>query len=323
MNTQNYVKSLFKDYEESPGLAEFMEELQSNLEARIASLRIKGMDEKTAFEKATAELGDISALADDISRKKRQEVFEEQYMDIRHYMKKSRVAAYIVCGITLLFGVLTALIAYFGTHADQAAMSYLRGLGETQADLTALFGVLLVFLSASIAGFTYLGVTQETSSLYPVKTKRALLYALGTLLIVFGILLFPLVYFAAGAKDGLVGALASLLPFTLSGIGLLAFLVLTETERRKPWILAHLTEETKKYRELWGDPAAAARFGTLSGAIWIFAIGIFLVLGFALSFKFSWLVFVFAVAFELLVQSFLFKPDGNAPKTPPAGAERP
>jgi MFS family permease len=291
MNTQDYVTSLFKDYEESPGLAEFMEELQSNLEARIASLQKKGLDEKAAFEKAAAELGDISALADEISRKKRREVFEEQYMDIRHYMKKSRVAAYIVCGITLLFGVLTALIAYFDANADP----------------TALFGVLLVFLSVPIGGFTYLGMTQETASLYPVKGTRALLYALGVLLIVFGILLFPLVYFAAGEKDGLIGALGSLIPFALSGIALIAFLALTETERRKPWVLAHVSQEVKKNQELWSDPVIAVRFGTLSGAIWIFAIGIFLVLGFALSFKFSWLVFVFAVAFELLVQSFMYK----------------
>jgi hypothetical protein len=317
MNTQEYIKTLFKDYEESAGLADFMEELQSNLDARIASLQKKGLDEAAAFEKATAELGDISALADEISRKKRREVFEERYMDIRHYMKGPRIAAYLVFGLIFLFGILVALISYFGVNAGAADTAFLppetlssywiqpEGMRE---DLSALFAILLVFVSVSIGGLTFLGLTQETSSLYPMKTKRALLYTLGVFLILFGILLFPLIYFGAGTKDGLVGGIASLLPFSLSGIGILAFLLLTEKEpRNKPWVLAHISDEAKKTQELWSDPVTAARFGTLSGAVWIFALGIFFVLGFAFGFKFSWLAFVFATAFQLLIQSFMYK----------------
>jgi hypothetical protein len=44
-----------------------------------------------------------------------------------------------------------------------------------------------------------------------------------------------------------------------------------------------------------------------SGAIWIFAAGIFILLGFLIGFKFSWLVFIFAVAFQLLVQGVMSK----------------
>ena len=83
MNTEEYVHSLFADYEETQGLKDFMEELQSNLDARVASLVKKGLSEQDAFEKACAELGDISVLADELSLKKRREVFEEVYMDIR------------------------------------------------------------------------------------------------------------------------------------------------------------------------------------------------------------------------------------------------
>ncbi|MDR3172063.1 MAG: hypothetical protein LBU17_10625 [Treponema sp.] len=38
MNTKDYVKSLFKDYEETEALRDFMEELQTNLDDRIASM---------------------------------------------------------------------------------------------------------------------------------------------------------------------------------------------------------------------------------------------------------------------------------------------
>jgi hypothetical protein len=83
MSTKDYIGSLFRDYEETEGLKDFMEELQSNLDERIASLVRKGQSEKEAFEKACVELGDISTLAKELSLKKRREVFEEAYMDIK------------------------------------------------------------------------------------------------------------------------------------------------------------------------------------------------------------------------------------------------
>jgi hypothetical protein len=58
---------------------------------------------------------------------------------------------------------------------------------------------------------------------------------------------------------------------------------------------------------IWNDPVIASRFGMFSGAIWIFAAGLFILLGFLIGFKFSWLVFVFAIAFQLLVQGFMYK----------------
>jgi hypothetical protein len=63
----------------------------------------------------------------------------------------------------------------------------------------------------------------------------------------------------------------------------------------------------KEGMEMWNDPVTASRFGIFSGAIWIFAIGLFILLGFLIGFKFSWLVFVFAVAFHLMMQGFMFK----------------
>jgi hypothetical protein len=63
----------------------------------------------------------------------------------------------------------------------------------------------------------------------------------------------------------------------------------------------------KEGMEIWNDPAMAARFGMFSGAIWIFAFGFFFLLGFLISFKFSWLVFIFATAVQLLVQGVMVK----------------
>jgi hypothetical protein len=314
MNAKELVDSLFAGYEETAALADFKEELLGNLNAKIESMMKKGMDQQTAFEKAGAELGDISALADELSRKKRKEVFEEAYMDIRNYMPAGRVIAYIVFSMTALFGIIAALITYFATK------------GEISADLglTSSFGALIPFFTAAAAGFTFLGLTQETASQYPAGKKRAAWYALAAGLIAFGITTAPVTlssisYGATlpefpmlppGLDSGhleMAGALGVLLIFALPGAGLLAFLILTEKDRLKPWAKEFRAGAVKREMELWNDPATAARFGLFSGAIWIFAIGLFILLGFIIGFKLSWLVFIFAVAIQLVVQGLMSK----------------
>ena len=113
MNTKDLVDSLFEGYEETAALADFKEELLGNLNAKIESLVKKGMETDAAFAQASAELGDLSALADELSLKKRMEAFEEGYMDIKNYMTSRRVAAYVIFGVLLLFCITAGLIAFF------------------------------------------------------------------------------------------------------------------------------------------------------------------------------------------------------------------
>ncbi|MCL1901961.1 MAG: permease prefix domain 1-containing protein [Firmicutes bacterium] len=303
MNAKDFTDSLFKGYEETAALADFKEELLANLNAKIENLVKKGMDAQTAFEKACAELGDVSALADELSLKKRKEVFEEVYMDIRNFMNAKRVTGYVIFGILAVFGIISALIVFLSAQGIYAVIGFSAGF-----ELTGAFATMLPFLTAAVAGFTWLGMTQETSSAYPVNKKRALLYAAGAGLIVFGLLLMPVVYL--GAKTGesgfeLLSAITLLVPFVLPGIGLLVFLGLTEKDRLKPWAKDRRDKAVKKEMEMWSDPATASRFGMFSGAIWIFAIGFFILLGFLIGFKFSWLTFIFAVAVQLLVQGMM------------------
>jgi hypothetical protein len=95
--------------------------------------------------------------------------------------------------------------------------------------------------------------------------------------------------------------------FVLPGAGLLAFLILTEKDRRKPWAKAFTEKTIQREMEMWTDPATASRFGMFSGAIWILAAGLFVLLGFLIGFKFSWLVFIFAVGIQLLIQGGMYK----------------
>ena len=312
MNAQNYVKSLFKDYEETAELKDFMEEIQSNLEERTASLIKKGLTEEEAFTKASAELGDIGVLADEMSLKRRQEVYQDAYLGIQHYMKPRRVAAYVTFGTILGFGIIITLISFISVSKVLPGMI-----------LTSTLGTFLPFFITSVTGFTFLGLTQESAAYYPMSKKRAAWYSAAALLIAFGVILFPLCYFAVSETNsifsftlsewGLVSALGVLIPFLIPGIGLLVFLCLTEKSRLKPWAAAHY-KEMYVNPELWQDPAQAARFGMFSGAIWICSVGLFIALGLAISFKYSWLIFIFTVAVQLLIQALLFKPKEKAAK---------
>jgi hypothetical protein len=312
MKAKEFVDSLFKGYEETAALADFKEELLANLNAKTESLVKKGMEPEAAFTKAAAELGDVSALADELSLKKRKEVFEEVYMDIRNFMNTKRVAGYVVFGALTLFGIITGLIVFFSGR-----------WWDADIDLTAVFATTMPFLTASVAGFTWLGLTQETASSYPASGKRAAWYAVGAGLIAFGLFIIPVILFgsrmhnfdmgtlgAVTANDGKpewLAAISVLIPFVLPGIGILVFLGLTEKNRLKPWAKNLHDNAVKSEMEMWNDPATATRFGLFSGAIWIFAAGIFILLGFLIGFKFSWLVFIFAVAFQLVVLGLMSK----------------
>jgi hypothetical protein len=327
MDAKKFVDSLFDGYEETAELADFKDELLGNLNAKIDSLTKKGMDAASAFAKASAELGDVSALADELSLKKRKEVFEEAYMDTKKYMSSRRVAAYVIFGILAFFGIAAGLVVFFAT----------RGIEITaNIGLTAFFSSIMPSLTVAIIGFTFLGVTQETASTYPVSKKRGAWYAAAAGLIAFGLCTMPIVFFGIKLASNLItltveeffkvnhsiwdlsiGTFESVVPlislislifsFVLPGIGLLVFLVLTEKDRLKPWAKEFHKKVVDQEMAMWQDPATATRFGLFSGAIWILAIGLFFLLGFLIGFKFSWLSFVFAVAFQLLLQALMSK----------------
>jgi hypothetical protein len=302
MDTKDFVDRLFSEYEETAELRDFKEELLSNLEARIASLAAKGLDRKEAFEKASGELGDISALADQISLRKKQEIFQDAYMGMRRYLSSLRGALYVIAGVWGLLGPIIALVVYF-TGEEQSA---LEAFWEPNKRITGALGVLLTFISPSAAAFTFLGVTQETAGRYPLSKKRGAWYALAAGALSFGAILFPLTYFAA--DRGIIEATAALIPCFIPALALLIFLRLTEKDYRKPWARARYEKEVRINRELWSDPVVAARFSMVSAAIWISAAGLFILLGFVIGFKLSWLVFVFAVAVQLAAQSMMLKP---------------
>ncbi|MCG1013044.1 hypothetical protein JT739_10615 [Tepidanaerobacter sp. GT38] len=282
MDTRKYIDSLFSDYEETSALIDFKEELRSFLDERIKALVKSGMDENEAFKKATNELGDMSAVADEISRKKKQEILAEMYMKTRNYMSTWRIALYILCGTVFGFGIIVAALSGFFT-----------------GDINASLGSLLVFGVIPVLGFLFLWLTQETATHEPMDWKRALMYVIAAGVFLFGVIVFIITYFEDSA--GLPYAIATLIPFILPSSAFGAFLILTEKDRSKPWVKKQREEYIKRSRERFGDPAQEERFGLFSGALWIAAIAAFILLTMLFGLKFSWLAIAAALIGQMLI----------------------
>ncbi len=112
-----------------------------------------------------------------------------------------------------------------------------------------------------------------------------------------------MMFFISGT--GLPEAIAALIPFFLPGSLIMIFLVLTEKDHNKPWVIKQQAEWIKKHSKLYNNPKTAAKRRLLSGALWIFAIALFITLGITAGFKYSWLVFLFAIGGEALIEFFM------------------
>jgi peptidoglycan/LPS O-acetylase OafA/YrhL len=98
-------------------------------------------------------------------------------------------------------------------------------------DVSATYGVLFAFTTIGIAGLVFMGLHRETATRKPMAWKRAILYSLSAAVAVFGILTF--FFLLLGHKDP-VAAFGTLIPFAVPSIGFIAYLMLTEQNRRKP-----------------------------------------------------------------------------------------
>lgn len=290
METKRYIGSLFAGYENSPVLEDFKEELESNLNERIQYLKNTGLAEEEAYKKATAELGDVSILADELSLKRKQEVFSEMYMKTRKYMNPWRVGLYVLSGAVLGFGAIVSACVWF--------LSY---------NVMAPFGTALLFGEIGILGFVFLGLTQETAVHKPMCWKRALWYVIATGVFIFGVFVFIITYFSN--NDGLPHAIASLIPFALPSLALGVFLILTEKNRNKPWVIEQQKKVIERDIERFGGIGVKEHFGFITGALWIGAIAGFVVLLITVGIKFAWLAFVAALIGQLIIMASLVKKD--------------
>jgi hypothetical protein len=204
-----YIDKLFSGVGASQQLFDLKEELTTNMKEKIADYTERGMNPEEAFKEAVISMGDLSGLVDDMREIGKDKAKQEVYSSMT-----ARVSiAGIIAGVLLiLFSVFTALTTYF------------MKLPGTAVTGTGIFAV------AGGALLTYSLLTRETSGKYAMNKARAGLYALAVGIILFGAFVAASSGFATGEMFIAVG---SLMVFALVGIGLLMFLLLTGSSRRK------------------------------------------------------------------------------------------
>ena len=157
-------------------------------------------------------------------------------------------------------------------------------------------GALMPFFITATALFVYFGLTQETPQDYGMNSKRAMAYSVATLVMLVGIFVAGCVYFSG--KELFV-VLATLMPFILPSVVIFIYLGLTEKSRGKmdaAW--------QKQWVENYSNPQTMMLRGNISGALWIFSFAAFFLIGLTIGWKFSWIVFIFAVGFEVLIEAY-------------------
>lgn len=278
MELRNFIDNAFDKYEDSPELIDFKEELLTNLHDRLKSLEKSGLKRIEALREIEIEFADINKIADEMSLDKKKEIFEVQYMSFRHFITKPRAAIYTILGMLSIFGMIMGGGSFLIT-----------------GKVAVLTSALLLF-AAALAGLTYMGLTQETSTRNPMRPLRAAIYAIATFVLLYGVLLVP--KSVLNETISLENALAILIPFALPSIGVLSFLMITESEHRKSWVLKE-AEKQNEWAKNFESSGNAQTFGIITAGIWILAIGASILLLILQLWIYSWIPLV--VAFALMM----------------------
>ena len=291
MKEKVYVDRLFADYEDTPEIRDFKEEIAGNLRERVRELMSKGLGEEEAFDKAAAELGDITAIADDLGKRKRNEAIGQMYMSAKVPLSKRTAAGLTLATGLLLVGVGLAVVNYFMETSEML-----------------LYYISAILLGGAFGLYAYSGLSQESIAHYAMKNTRASVYGIAVFVGVLGAALAITSYFFGDVElpTALGIALATVIPAACA----LVFLGATESDRLKPWAKTiserEIEREMRFETEIKVDPRKAARFGVFSGGLWILALAVFAFVGFAYSWWYALLVFAVALAVQVMMVSTIF-----------------
>jgi len=292
-----YIDRLFADYESTPEIKDFKEEIAANLKERINGLEQSGMPDDLAFEKATAELGDITAIADAVGRKKRNEAIGQMYLNEKVPITKRTAIGVTVASGLFMTAVGIALITFF-----------------SQTVMLFLYYISAALLSGAAGLCVYSGLTQETAAHYPMNNKRALVYGVISSFGLLGTGIAAVMFFFTGYELYAVVLIKAL--FIVPAACVLVYLLVTEPKRQKPWFRAMIKKNIENnivFHLNLVDPVKAVRFGIISGGLWFFAIALFIALGVLFSWQYAWLVLPFMLAVQTMMVSTIFVKSSKPP----------
>src|SRR5699024_12739022 len=106
--------------------------------------------------------------------------------------------------------------------------------------------------------------------------------------------------------SSLQAALASLITFGLSDIRVNALFVITKSDYRKAWVLKE-TEKQMEWAKGFEDSCNAQTFRIMTAAVWILAIGLFVLLLILQLWLYSWIPLVVALSVRMFLLAHYIK----------------
>jgi hypothetical protein len=260
------------------------EEMRGNLMVRVSELEQSGLPADQAARRAIAELGDIRSIVDELEAAGSPTAPWERN---RVRPKAGYVVRTVAVSVLGVAGLAVVAVPFFGVDVALAWQ-------------LAVVGAVALIAGAIVAD----ALRQETTTNYPVPWARAFGYGATTALALAGggfaalrLRDAPVPWLIGGA----VAVLVAIIGFTYLGA--------TQTNRHKPWVVRLAAEHQQVADRFTEDPAAAARFGIYTVAIWLVAFAAFGVLSFTVGWAWSWLALVAGVvAMMLTLARMLFVP---------------
>jgi hypothetical protein len=250
----------FAGVELTPEVQDLKEEIRDNLLFRVAELEASGVEPTDAARRAMTELGDVRALVDggpSGPSSGRSESAAEVAMRYRVRPKPGFVVRTVLLSIVAAAALVLLVLGIVGVLS--------MGTGVL-IGLAALFGLSLGVVTAD-------SLRQETTANHPLPVARAVAFGASTGVLLAGLAFTAVVIVRLDLAWIILGAL-----LVVAAIAVLSYLGATQTNRHKAWMLEQQRAATFANR-FEQDPAAAARFGIYTAAIWTVAFVAAIVLG--------------------------------------------
>jgi len=275
------------------------EEIRANLMDRVSELTASGVAPGDAARRAVDELGDVHELVEDgvlpaapgpTAADAGSGKAASSGAAAAHQHRVPASPRY-VAGVVVAVVVLLLAVAPVGA----VAAGWLDAASAMAPVIVALY------LSGPVVGWIVAtSLMRETATNYGMPRRRAIAYGSAATLLMIGLVAVAVGYLMTGRPLSAIGGV----PWLVAGGAWLAYLLATQTNRHKPWVLELQREHAQAGNRFEEDPASAARFGIYTAAIWVVAFVAFLVLGFTVGWAWSLLALVggFVVMMILLAR---------------------
>ena len=251
-----HLDAVFADVPMTPEAQDLKEEIRGNLAARVSELEASAVASPAAVRKAIAELGDVREIVAQLG-----EANSDGHPD-------SVVDAYLRNKVRPKpgFVIRTVLLSLV---ASAAATAYVFALVARDSGTSGARVPLVLVVALALGWIVADSLRQETTSNHPLPTGRAFAYGIATTDVVVGL---GVGGFAVSETSRRLSVLVSV-PLVVIALVAFIYLGVTQTNRKKAWVRALTRDPLAQIASQFDlEPAAAARFGMYSGALWITAI---------------------------------------------------